>query len=169
MTGEILPAIAAQSPARVLFIGVRGYTRQYAGYFRSAPTEFWTCDIDPEAWRYGAGERHVTEDARRLDEAFPPGFFNVVLLNGIFGWGVDAGEDMERVAEAAAGILAPGGALLIGWNADRSPDPDTLSNMCDLFEPSGYAGLPHRTGFSDVTHIYAWYRLKPAAENGVRP
>ena len=97
---------------------------------------------------------------RNLDAAFRPGFFDLVMLNGVFGWGVDAPDHMEQTLEAIAEVLAPGGTLLIGWNHDRSPDPDTLSNIA-LFEPADYDGLPHRKSFEDVTHRYAWYRRKP--------
>ncbi|HEX2100673.1 MAG TPA: hypothetical protein VHF69_08425, partial [Candidatus Synoicihabitans sp.] len=79
MRRAILPAVAGERPHRVLHAGVRGYTRHYGAFFRAPPTEFWTCDIDPEAARYGAPGRHLIHDVRRLDAAFPPGHFDVVL------------------------------------------------------------------------------------------
>lgn len=160
MRGAVLPALVKASVHRIMHVGVRGYTRRYGAFFRGTGTEYWTCDIDPAAAVYGAPGRHVTEDVRRLDAAFRPGFFDVVMLNGVFGWGVDEPHDMERTLEAIANVLVPGGILLIGWNHDRSPDPDTLSNIA-LFEPVEFSGLPHRKSFPDVTHVYAWYRRRP--------
>jgi hypothetical protein len=153
----ILPAIARAAPDRLLFVGVRGYTGAYAETFRSGPTEFWTTDIDPDAARYGVPDRHVIADARMLDQAVPPRSFPMVLLNGVFGWGVDEPEDMERTLGAVHAVLSRGGLLLIGWNADRAPDPEALRTI-RLFEPAAPFGLPHRKRFADVTHVYAWYR-----------
>ena len=48
---------------------------------------------------------------------------------------------------------------MIGWNGDRSPDPDTLPAI-GLFKLTEFSGLPHRQGFADVTHRYAWYQKR---------
>src|SRR5688572_20296421 len=45
----ILPSIARAGRSRVLFVGVRGYTKSYGAIFERAGMEFWTCDIDPVA------------------------------------------------------------------------------------------------------------------------
>jgi SAM-dependent methyltransferase len=154
----ILPAVAAVRPARVLFVGVRGYTKSCGGAFR-AGTEFWTTDIDPAAARYGAPARHVTADVRHLDRAFPASSFPFVLMNGVFGWGVDEPGDMDRALGAVERVLAPGGVLLLGWNSDRCVAPDSLPAMAS-FEPIPFAGLPERKTFGDVTHTYAWYKTR---------
>jgi hypothetical protein len=157
LRNAILPAVARLRPARILFVGVRGYTRSYAAPFQELGSEFWTSDIDPTAARFGTPDRHVIADARRLDEDFSRDFFDVVMLNGLFGWGVDTPHDMDSVVAASAKVIAPRGMLLIGWNHDRSPDPDTLPSM-GLFEPHSFAGLPAMERFADVTHCYRWYR-----------
>jgi hypothetical protein len=155
----ILPALAEAQPRRILFVGVRGYTRSYAKAFRGRAVEFWTSDIDPAAARYGAPNRHVTEDLRDLHAAFPPEFFDVIIVNGVLGWGVDTPEDIHRALVATEAVLAPRGLMLLGCNSDRTPDPDDLPGI-DLFEPVSFATLPHRKSFEDVTHLYAWYRKR---------
>lgn len=156
---HILPALGRLRPARILFVGVRGYTRGYGNFFVGSPTEFWTCDIDPAAAIYGAPDRHVTDDVRNLDRAFPAAFFDVVIVNGVFGWGVNDTADIHRALLAIESILGSGGILLIGWNSDRVPDPDCVPAI-RLFEPVGFSDLPHRKSFDDVTHVYAWYRTR---------
>jgi hypothetical protein len=156
---SVLPALARNRPARLLFVGVRGYTRGYDKLFRKAGTEFWTSDIDPAAAAYGARGRHVTADIRRIDEVFSAAFFPVVVMNGVFGWGVDDPAHMEQALVATERVIAPGGFLLLGWNSDRCDDPDTLAAI-SLFEPAAFDGLPHRKAFDDVTHVYAWYRVR---------
>jgi hypothetical protein len=146
LRSAILPALAQRRPERLLFVGVRRYTRSYQRSFRPSETEFWTVDIDPAAAQFGAPGRHVTADVRRIDEVLPGGYFSVVVMNVVFGWGVDDRRDMERALAATERVLAPGGLLLIGWNSDRC----------------------HRKSFDDVTHVYAWFRVRrgrlPAAE-----
>ena len=159
MRKEILPPLARARPQRILFVGVRGYTRGYAGAFRGLGVEFWTADIDPAAAEHGAPNRHVTEDLRDIDRAFPPGFFEVAMVNGVFGWGLDRPEDMDRALAAVAAVLKPQGLLLLGWNTGRVADPDTLAAIA-LFTPAAFGGLPQRKKFPDVTHVYAWYRRK---------
>jgi SAM-dependent methyltransferase len=159
MRRTILPALAAARPQRVLFVGVRGYTRHYAQAFRGLPVEFWTSDIDPAAARYGSPSRHVTEDLCELHNAFPPEFFDVAVINGVLGWGVDRPEDQSRALSATAQVLKREGHLLLGWNADRSPDPDAIAGI-EAFARSGFAGLPPRKDFTDATHVYAWYRKR---------
>jgi len=152
----ILPALARAAPQRVLSVGVRGYTRSVEEAFDGARTAFWTVDIDPAAAVHGAPGRHVTVDVRMLGTAFPPSYFDVVLLNGVFGWGVDDAGQMNQALQAVASVLVDEGLLLVGWNTDRAPDPDSLPGIAE-FAPAAPFGLPERHSFVDVTHVYAWY------------
>lgn len=152
----ILPALVRVAPQRVLSVGVRGYTRTVEKAFDAARTAFWTVDIDPAAAVHGAPGRHVTVDVRRLGTAFPPAYFDVVLLNGVFGWGVDEPEQMNQALHAVASVLVDEGMLLVGWNTDRAPDPDTLPGIVEFARAAPF-GLPERQSFVDVTHVYAWY------------
>lgn len=157
----ILPALARAGLPRLLFVGVRGYTRSYAEAIQRAGTEYWTCDIDPAAAPHGASGRHRTADARQLDAAFPPGFFDAVIMNGVFGWGVDTPDGMGHALAATHRVLTARGFLLLGWNSDRTPDPDTIPQI-GLFTAAGFAGLPTRKSFPDVTHVYGWYQARAA-------
>lgn len=159
----ILPALARAGIARLLFVGVRGYTAGYAKTFSAAGAEYWTCDIDPAAAPHGVPGRHRTVDACRLDEAFPADFFDVIVMNGVFGWGLDDPEDMNRALAAVHRVLRPGGYLLLGWNCERNVDPAVLPGI-RLFDPVRFGGLPERRRFPDVTHVYAWYRACSSTE-----
>jgi SAM-dependent methyltransferase len=154
----ILPALRRAKLSRALIVGVRRYSAGLEAAFDPAETECWTCDIDPAVELFGAPGAHVIQDVRSLDQSFPPGFFDLVVLNGVFGWGVDKTEDMNAAVKAIQHVLAPGGYLLIGWNADRTEAPDTLTSIAGAFAPANLFGLPHRKSFSDVTHVYAWFR-----------
>ena len=154
----LLPVFVHRAPTRVLFVGVRRYTRDCAVPFRTAGIEYWTTDIDPEAARWGEPGRHRTCDATRLDHAFEPEWFDLVVINGVFGWGLDGPENIARALSGARRILRPGGLLLLGWNAGRIDEPAMLAALGDGFRPEHNLGVPQRRAFADVTHIYALYR-----------
>ncbi len=158
---EILPALARMRPHRVLFVGVRGYTRGYGEAFRGLATEYWTADIDPAAAAHGEAGRHIICDVRDIGQHCPAGHFDLVLLNGVFGWGCDTDADMNAAAHALAAVLQESGYLLIGWNTDRSPDPATLEAISQSFVPASPPGLPAEQRFADVTHVFSWFRRKP--------
>ncbi len=111
---EILPFFAKRDACRrILFVGCDWYTTGYEKDF--AGREFWTIEIDPDRAKYGA-ERHVTGSVVNLGEHFPEGHFDLLVLNGVLGWGLNDVAEAERALAACARSLAPSGVLLIGWN-----------------------------------------------------
>ena len=161
----ILPAIARQKFEKVLFVGCRAYTKDYGRYFKESQTEFWTTDVDPDAARWGEKSRHRVCDVQDIDRAFAADEFDVVLLNGVFGFGVDDEAAMNRTATAIHRILGPDGILMIGWNVDRSDDPLELESVGRLFEPGPVLSLPERKSFDDVSHVFDFVRRKPVAQS----
>jgi hypothetical protein len=106
---HLLPYIAAIPPRRVLFVGCRWYTLPYAGQFDARLTEYWTNDIDPEAMIYGG---RLADIILRIHEHAAPASFDAVILNGVFGWGVDTSDAMNRAIEAIAAVMAPTGSSM---------------------------------------------------------
>lgn len=156
---EILPALASMEPRRTLFVGCRRYTAHYGRHFAGKRSEYWTMDIDPEAAIWGAPQRHVVDDVRFADRRFPAACFDLVLLNGVFGFGVDDEESMNLVLEAVHGIMRRNGILMVGWNRDLIGDPAGLGGMAARFAPAARGPLPHRRSFADeVGHVYDFYR-----------
>lgn len=156
---EILPALAATRPARVLFVGCRRYTRHYGQRFTAGGSEYHTTDIDPAARRWGERDRHVTGDVRNIHFHYPAGHFDLVLLNGVFGFGVDAEEPMNETLDALHQVLVPGGTLLVGWNRGLIADPCGLPRMQALFRHQAVPPLPARKAFADhIRHVYDLFR-----------
>src|SRR5262249_44928261 len=112
---EILPALAAESDnERILSVGVAWYTRSYAGAF--VGKTFVTLDIDGERAPFG-GERHVVGDLKDLERHFDASEpFDVILMNGVIGYGLDVGSDVDRALRACAARMRPGGTLVLGIN-----------------------------------------------------
>lgn len=148
---------------RLLFVGCDWYTRRYPRHF--ADREFWTLEKLPEKARYGS-DRHVVDTLANARSHFDAESIDVVICNGVLGWGLDTPEETEDALAACFECLRPGGLLIIGW-ADfdgRRPVPlDTLSNL-KRFEPCTLAPFPGPTypTFSDLNQIFAFYRRPEA-------
>ncbi len=105
--------LADDSIQHVLDIGVAWYTRSYPRLYRGV--DYWTVDIDPDKTRI-AGPNHRTVSATRLDDAFGPDTFDLVVCNGVFGWGVNNPADAEQAVAACAAVMRPDAWLVVGWN-----------------------------------------------------
>jgi SAM-dependent methyltransferase len=99
---------------RVLFVGCEPYTAHYERQF-FASHDFWTIEPNPKMRRYGS-KQHVIAVLEQLADHFQPGFFNLIVCNGVYGWGLDSAEQCEIAFANCFNCLAPGGHLLIGWD-----------------------------------------------------
>jgi len=153
METVILPGLSVMSPSNVLFVGVAKYTAHYAQWFQNA-TWYRTIDLRREMARYGSKNNHIICDIVRVNEHFHGILFDVVILNGVFGWGLDKVEDQEKALKAIRQILKTGGVLLIGWNVDRVKDPLALEGIKQYFRHSSIGSIPARKVFQDSTHVY---------------
>ena len=129
----------------MLFVGCRRYTQFYDRYFADAGTEYWTTDIDPESRRWGVKNRHVVCDIRHADAHFPAGHFDAVLLNGVFGFGVDDVAGMNETIVAPVRMTKPSGVLMIGWNDDLLDDPLELESVMTHFSHGCRLPIDKRT------------------------
>lgn len=157
MTTTILPALASWRCRRLLFVGCKAYTARYRRKLARASIEYWTTDIDPEAEAWGHRHRHVVCDITKVDQALPASSFDAVLLNGVFGHGVDDEAAMNRAVLAIGQILRSRGILLIGWNSNKPhPDPLGLTAVTRSFTHQSVFSLPPRKTFTDTDHVYDW-------------
>jgi len=156
---EILPWFGEREEyRRVLFVGCDWYTRHYDAFFEGR--EYWTLEKDPARRRYGA-ERHVTASVVDLADHFPEQSFDLVLLNGVLGWGLDDPAEAEAALAACTTRLAPGGVLLLGWNdvpEKRILEPGSSPALQRLrpweFPPFGAA---RRVAPGRIRHTYEFY------------
>lgn len=111
---EILPAFAREpGVARVLFAGCASYTRHYEALFDRA--EYWSIDPARRNRRHGA-RRHIESDLQRLAQHVPAGYFDLIVCNGVLGWGLNAPDQANAAFAACHAALREGGHLLLGWN-----------------------------------------------------
>jgi hypothetical protein len=168
MTETIFPALASMNLKRVLFVGCKSYTAHYGKPLTQAAIEYWTTDIDPVAAIWGEKDHHIVCDITKIDEVCPSGWFDVVLLNGVFGYGVDEETEMNRAIEAIAKILRQDGMLLIGWNPKEVKDPTRLESARVHFRRERVLPLPLRKTFQDTDAVYDWLvKTSGAQQNAV--
>jgi SAM-dependent methyltransferase len=106
------------APQTVLDIGREGYTQFYNRFFRHS--ELWTLDYDPENEEFGANN-HITDDVANLRKYFDENYLDLIIMNGVFGWGVNKEEHVQDTFNAFYEVLKPGGILILGWNDDVVP------------------------------------------------
>lgn len=142
----LLPAYAADASLRsLLFIGCDWYTRHYADLFAPRRERFRTLDIDPAKVTFGS-EGHVVAPMQDVDRHFALASADVLVANGVYGFGIDDRGELGHAIAAAFRVLRPGGTLVLGWNDVPALAP---------FDPEGVA---REAGFERATDnpLGAW-------------
>jgi SAM-dependent methyltransferase len=153
---DILPWFAGQDRIqRILFVGCDWYTRHYERVF--AHRDYWTMESLADRRRYGA-RQHVTDSVTNVKAHFPDRHFDLILFNGVLGWGLHDVNDAHAALRALPDLLAPGGLLLVGWNdtAERRVlDPEELPLVTRwTFPPWGVS----RRALPDAgRHVFDFY------------
>jgi len=144
----------------VLFVGCDWYTRHYPrAYFRSK--NYWTLDCDPRARKFGA-RQHLTAPLQALGEHLPPAYFDLILCNGVYGYGLSSKEQCELAFAACYRGLRGGGHLILGWDdiPERSPVPLEELRSLALFDKHRFDPLGTWRYLTDTPyrHTYDFYR-----------
>ena len=146
----------------VLFVGTDWYTQGYARMF--GLKQFSTVDAMPSAARYGASH-HIVGGMQTIDRHFRPDSLDLVVCNGVVGWGLDRTADAEAAFNAAHDCLRPGGHMIVGWNDLEQHRPYRLSGLDSMarFEPWVFPPLATSQHLVDNAwrHVFSFYR-KPA-------
>jgi len=157
---HILPEFARRPEiSRILFVGCAAYTQQYEQLFSGR--EYWTIDPVARRRRYGSS-RHIVDTLQNLGHYVAPDYFDLILCNGVLGWGLNTPADADAALTACYSHLRPGGELLVGWN-DISPRnrvaPDDIPALT-RFEARAFAsGQQTRLRVEAANrHVFDFYR-----------
>lgn len=148
LEGELLPWLARHY-GRILFVGTSSYTYHYEELFRRG--QYTTIDVQPRNAVWG-GADHIVAPIEEIGRYRPAGSFDCIVLNGVFGFGVDDADHMRRVIEALHAALAAEGFLVVGWNTDRHADPAPL--LAPYFVANTREPWVQRLSFPSETHVY---------------
>ncbi len=156
MEREILPWVR-RNCSRVLFVGTAPYTYHYENGFHRE--QYTTIDMHPSTAVWGA-RHHIIAPIQEIGRHRRQGHFDCVIMNGVFGFGIDEAGDMRAAIEAIQEVLRPGGLLVVGWNTDKHPDPDGL--FAPYFAARERPPFPKRLAFdAPLTHVYDFYERRP--------
>ncbi|MBO9329061.1 hypothetical protein A6B37_01670 [Achromobacter sp. HZ01] len=140
-------AVDAGGPLKTLFVGLDKHNWHYR---RLLDTEFYTLDIEARQAVYGRPGRHWTGSATRMAGHYGGNVFDVVVANGLLGFGIDEIRDFEQLLENCEAVLKPGGLLVLGYNdlTERVPYLvlPTALRLFDAFRPpiAEVSGALHR-------------------------
>jgi SAM-dependent methyltransferase len=157
----VFPGLLADSSIDAgLFVGCDWYTKQYERLF-SPKVDYWTIDPDPARRKYGA-KQHVIAPLEQLERHFPPGRFDLIICNGVYGWGLDGRVASESAFAQGHARLRDGGLFLLGWDdlPARTPVPVDELDSLNLFTPWRFPALDTSRYVTDTPyrHTYAFYR-----------
>lgn len=153
LENELLPWLARRYH-NILFVGTSSYTFHYEKLFRR--DQYTTIELQERGAVWGAAN-HIVAPIEEIGRHRPPGFFDCIVLNGVFGFGVDEVEHMRRVVEALHGALGPGGLLVVGWNTNLHEDPEKLGLFDRHFARNTEEPWVKRRHFPPETHVYDFY------------
>lgn len=155
--------LAAYEPQKIFDIGREDYQSFYNEFF--AGRELWSLDFDPKRKKYGAkGKKHITDDAANVKAHFENGYFDFILMNGVFGWGLNDPKKIEQAISGIHDILKPGGVFIMGWNDTKDLTPVPLNEIKALkkFIPLPFPELDNSVQFKCINgeHTYNFFVKK---------
>lgn len=120
----------ASGPRRILSVGCHPYSAWYADLFNVHPfIAYETVDPDPAAAKFGSALHHWPRGFSDLkDEAALHGAYDVILINGVFGYGIDSEIEKRQAFATSAALLKKGGLLIIGYRYDLDLSGDFLGD-----------------------------------------
>ena len=143
---------------RILFVGCSAYTQWYEQIFSTR--EYWTIDSKAIKRKYGS-KRHIVDSIVNLEKHFGKNYFDLIIMNGVIGFGLNQLPDIETALEACFQRLAAEGVLVLGWNDDRQRMPVDLAAIQALKKLREYYFDPLQAchvrteGWHD--HVFSFY------------
>ncbi len=158
LENTIIPFFVARGVRRVLFVGTDWFTKHYERFF--AGIDYWTIEIEPRRRRFGAAQ-HIVGSLEHLDQYFPKAHFDLILCNGVFGWGLDERASCELAFQKCYDGLRDEGILMLGWNDVPEHRPFLLESIHSLarfarFEDSPFGAWRYLTPTLS-RHTYDFY------------
>ena len=159
----ILPFVSdSDAYQEILFVGCDWYTRSYQQLFFDQKN-YHTIDFDPKKRKFGS-RQHVVGAVTDLNLFYQPESMDVIICNGVLGWGLNQVAEIEKAYSNYHDVLRPKGLLMVGWD-DLPPynviDPHAVQSL-KRFEKYVFPPL-HVHRYATQTpyrHIYDFYRKR---------
>jgi hypothetical protein len=160
LTEVVLPYFSRDvAIQKILFVGCSAYTQGYAEFFNSK--EYWTIDPKLVKRRYGS-ERHIIDSVTNIGGYVARNYFDVIIMNGVIGFGLNRLGDIEQAVDACYEALACKGILLVGWNDTPRRTPIDIREIRALHKFHEYYFVPlqacHYRAEGSHRHTFSFYR-----------
>ena len=110
---KYLNTLPNNQKSKLLFIGVEYYTRHY---YSKLNFDVTTIDIDPDKKKYGNRHKHIVGSATEINSFFPKNYFNVIVANGLLGYGMNGKLEFDKMLSQCHETLVKNGILVLGYN-----------------------------------------------------
>lgn len=144
-------------PKTILDIGREDYEHFYNKFFIGR--KMWTIDLDPQKEEFGA-DNHIIDNVVNLQKHFQNNFFDLIIMNGVFGWGLNEKNEIELALNAVYDTLKPGGLFIFGWNDIKGSVPIPLEEITALKKFKAFHFPPLKgTSFKAINgeHTYNFF------------
>lgn len=143
----------------ILFVGCDWFTRGYNKRFQR-DKRYVTIDIDSTKRKFGAKE-HIVDNVKNLARHFETSSLDLIFINGVLGWGLDARSEVEQSFRACFEALRQNGILVIGWDDIAPRRPLSLDDCESLrrFKPFLFPPLQTTAHLTDtqLRHTFNFY------------
>ncbi len=143
-------------PGTILDIGRTEAQKHYNEFFKE--NDFWTIDINPSNKEFGA-KNHIVDDVKNLSKHFKENTFDLIVFNGVIGWGLNNKEDVLRGIEEIHKVLRKGALLIVGWNDVPDLMPVHLDEVCtsEKFEKHSLEPLESHNFQTRWKHTFSFF------------
>ncbi|HSF34221.1 MAG TPA: class I SAM-dependent methyltransferase [Candidatus Tectomicrobia bacterium] len=160
LTEVILPYFAQHTVfQKILFVGCSAYTQRYEELFKGK--EYWTIDPKQVKRKYGS-KRHIVDSVTNIGRYVARRYFDVIIMNGVIGFGLNHIGDIEPAIDACYEALASEGILLVGWNDTPRRTPIDIRQLRALSKFREHAFEPlkacHYQAQGSHRHTFSFYR-----------
>ncbi|KAK9844961.1 hypothetical protein WJX74_009058 [Apatococcus lobatus] len=102
---------------------------------------------------------HIVGPVQDAAKHFEASSFDVVIINGVIGWGVDSAPDIEAAFQALYTVLKRRGLLVVGYNFPHA-FAHWGKDLLPRFSDATLGHLPHKMdlGASELHHCYEFFR-----------
>lgn len=144
-----------------LFIGTDKRSWHYP---KILDLELHTIDIESKKAFYGNHKHHIVGSATELERYYDPESFDVIIGNGLIGFGMNALEQCEQLLIGTASLLKNDGLLVLGFNdgpefVNFKVKAATNYNLFEEHIP-GQFGMNHST-FEFGDHTFVFLKKRP--------
>jgi hypothetical protein len=111
--------------------------------------------------KYGS-ERHIVDSITSVGRYVAKNYFDVIIMNGVIGFGLNRVGDIEQAVDACYEVLAIQGILLVGWNDTPRRTPIDIREIRTLSKFREYYFKPlqacHYRTEGSYRHTFSFYR-----------